>query len=109
MIRRPPRSTLFPYTTLFRSLDRIPCHAAPHAIRAAPDPARRDPRERVLPRPHARRRGGVRLGPCGAGARPPARGAASLRRRPGLGQHGGVWGQLVAARLPSAAPPRPPG
>src|SRR2546422_2103051 len=24
MIRRPPRSTLFPYTTLFRSLPRIP-------------------------------------------------------------------------------------
>src|SRR2546430_9201760 len=24
MIRRPPRSTLFPYTTLFRS--RVPCH-----------------------------------------------------------------------------------
>src|SRR5256885_13329132 len=24
MIRRPPRSTLFPYTTLFRSLDREP-------------------------------------------------------------------------------------
>src|SRR3712207_8288605 len=24
MIRRPPRSTLFPYTTLFRSLDRAP-------------------------------------------------------------------------------------
>src|SRR2546428_7531621 len=24
MIRRPPRSTLFPYTTLFRSLDRDP-------------------------------------------------------------------------------------
>src|SRR2546430_11613065 len=24
MIRRPPRSTLFPYTTLFRSLSRIP-------------------------------------------------------------------------------------
>src|SRR3712207_7468516 len=23
MIRRPPRSTLFPYTTLFRSLDRL--------------------------------------------------------------------------------------
>src|SRR5258705_5851507 len=23
MIRRPPRSTLFPYTTLFRSLDRV--------------------------------------------------------------------------------------
>src|SRR2546426_11372106 len=32
MIRRPPRSTLFPYTTLFRSLEvirigsRVPCH-----------------------------------------------------------------------------------
>src|SRR3712207_8935870 len=24
MIRRPPRSTLFPYTTLFRSQDRLP-------------------------------------------------------------------------------------
>src|SRR5258707_9124031 len=24
MIRRPPRSTLFPYTTLFRSLNRLP-------------------------------------------------------------------------------------
>src|SRR2546422_3805149 len=35
MIRRPPRSTLFPYTTLFRSY--VPCsHAArtrPHATR----------------------------------------------------------------------------
>src|SRR2546427_6543576 len=29
MIRRPPRSTLFPYTTLFRSLD--PSFAAAHA------------------------------------------------------------------------------
>src|SRR5256885_7128441 len=25
MIRRPPRSTLFPYTTLFRSLSRLRC------------------------------------------------------------------------------------
>src|SRR3712207_7877043 len=31
MIRRPPRSTLFPYTTLFRS----------DAVRAQPDPAQR--------------------------------------------------------------------
>src|SRR3989337_3191921 len=33
MIRRPPRSTLFPYTTLFRSLQRrahgIPCRDGP--------------------------------------------------------------------------------
>src|SRR5256885_3758302 len=28
MIRRPPRSTLFPYTTLFRSARRIAGHAA---------------------------------------------------------------------------------
>src|SRR2546430_9129797 len=39
MIRRPPRSTLFPYTTLFRS-------------RSRPAPGRADSR------PHRRRRGG---------------------------------------------------
>src|SRR5690349_23490375 len=31
MIRRPPRSTLFPYTTLFRSLR---CPPLPHHVRA---------------------------------------------------------------------------
>src|SRR5258708_27149040 len=31
MIRRPPRSTLFPYTTLFRSLPRAP--GGPDAVR----------------------------------------------------------------------------
>src|SRR6202042_2476198 len=30
MIRRPPRSTLFPYTTLFRSLPIAPAHLAAH-------------------------------------------------------------------------------
>src|SRR5258705_9428969 len=29
MIRRPPRSTLFPYTTLFRSLSRLPAPYLP--------------------------------------------------------------------------------
>src|SRR5947208_6647564 len=29
MIRRPPRSTLFPYTTLFRSLHRVGRHVLP--------------------------------------------------------------------------------
>src|SRR2546427_3747351 len=29
MIRRPPRSTLFPYTTLFRSLNVFPIHVPP--------------------------------------------------------------------------------
>src|SRR2546425_1357005 len=33
MIRRPPRSTLFPYTTLFRSLDDYPAHQARHQDR----------------------------------------------------------------------------
>src|SRR2546428_4405787 len=41
MIRRPPRSTLFPYTTLFRSLpsagDCVP--SAPRAEREVPGPA----------------------------------------------------------------------
>src|SRR5256885_6105932 len=46
MIRRPPRSTLFPYTTLFRSLgdpaDRLPAHARrPAQPRAARLRARR--------------------------------------------------------------------
>src|SRR5437899_5440468 len=35
MIRRPPRSTLFPYTTLFRSRRRPPCPTPPR-----PAPAR---------------------------------------------------------------------
>src|SRR2546422_7778565 len=38
MIRRPPRSTLFPYTTLFRSaVARREALVRPHGIRAHPD------------------------------------------------------------------------
>src|SRR3712207_6890896 len=37
MIRRPPRSTLFPYTTLFRSRDR---HLRPHGTASLAAPAR---------------------------------------------------------------------
>src|SRR2546430_8686446 len=63
MIRRPPRSTLFPYTTLFRSLLTAPAHqpalrdesragASSHRLPphdqggAGADPARLRPRER---------------------------------------------------------------
>src|SRR2546422_2538080 len=49
MIRRPPRSTLFPYTTLFRSHDRgrkIPQHVPEHGC-ATPPPR---PVQRVVPR-----------------------------------------------------------
>src|SRR3712207_9469407 len=36
MIRRPPRSTLFPYTTLFRSLNAFPLLSQPHMGFAQP-------------------------------------------------------------------------
>src|SRR2546430_4027507 len=45
MIRRPPRSTLFPYTTLFRSPARLRLHA--------PGPRRVDPRADRRPGPEA--------------------------------------------------------
>src|SRR5438132_2818287 len=35
MIRRPPRSTLFPYTTLFRSVRRRPVEADGNAVKEA--------------------------------------------------------------------------
>src|SRR2546430_10179211 len=42
MIRRPPRSTLFPYTTLFRS--RLVAHVTELGLPVHDDPANRDPR-----------------------------------------------------------------
>src|SRR2546430_12982921 len=45
MIRRPPRSTLFPYTTLFRSLNRrVQVFLVFGGPRPGPGPAREDPR-----------------------------------------------------------------
>src|SRR3989449_4971536 len=61
MIRRPPRSTLFPYTTLFRSrggqLDRPPqAHDPRDVLGAGPDPellaAAVDDRLHGMPVPH---------------------------------------------------------
>src|SRR3712207_8096579 len=45
MIRRPPRSTLFPYTTLFRSPDRprVPVAPQPPELRALPARAPQQP------------------------------------------------------------------
>src|SRR2546427_6749669 len=44
MIRRPPRSTLFPYTTLFRSHERgLPALAGIDAV-----PGHREPAQRIL-------------------------------------------------------------
>src|SRR2546426_8970514 len=64
MIRRPPRSTLFPYTTLFRSN----ATAADRRPLPAPAPARRGQSElRAVPRPcgssNLRRRRGRRRAP----------------------------------------------
>src|SRR5256885_10511119 len=41
MIRRPPRSTLFPYTTLFRSNAAKPSASSVNPVRASPSPATR--------------------------------------------------------------------
>src|SRR3712207_8298413 len=61
MIRRPPRSTLFPYTTLFRS-SMTATISANRAIGSAPPAIGRDPR--ILPQgwrasDHARNEAGV--------------------------------------------------
>src|SRR3712207_8096159 len=45
MIRRPPRSTLFPYTTLFRSLASIEAQMVGVRAMSAPTPAMRYTRE----------------------------------------------------------------
>src|SRR3712207_6914929 len=37
MIRRPPRSTLFPYTTLFRSRDPLDLHALAPSLERVPE------------------------------------------------------------------------
>src|SRR6266511_4337247 len=55
MIRRPPRSTLFPYTTLFRS--RLSCSAFSGGLAASWGPRRATAgRRRSLPRAHPRNR-----------------------------------------------------
>src|SRR3712207_9343267 len=68
MIRRPPRSTLFPYTTLFRSV-RPPVRAlrAPRAGRALPrGPARPGPAQERLAARRAPRRRAALAHPTGA-------------------------------------------
>src|SRR3712207_7305501 len=50
MIRRPPRSTLFPYTTLFRSGDRLPVEVPPGEHPPAPVAVLAGEAERVVGR-----------------------------------------------------------
>src|SRR6266536_1844902 len=90
MIRRPPRSTLFPYTTLFRSRSRPPRRLAG----ADPGvPRQRDPRPSTAPGPaahrgHARAPAGdpaprrlVAVGPVGLRTRDARRQGVRVRRR----------------------------
>src|SRR3712207_8452959 len=48
MIRRPPRSTLFPYTTLFRSVADVLAVSYFHALRYRPDDPEWEGRDRFL-------------------------------------------------------------
>src|SRR3989441_11222888 len=92
MIRRPPRSTLFPYTTLFRALAAVPELAGgassehksgkPADLRAllegigGPEPRPFVPGDWQMGGGGAPERGGgVGGGPPGSGQTPPARGA----------------------------------
>src|SRR3712207_7195406 len=88
MIRRPPRSTLFPYTTLFRSQVREVGEGA------APEPLRRLGRRGRAPRALAAR--GARGGPRRARVR---RGRAAARRR---GAVPGRAGDRKSTRLNSS-------
>src|SRR2546430_5313245 len=54
MIRRPPRSTLFPYTTLFRSRPRdIPRHGCRYLVGFATEPVEQRPAEGEAQRPRS--------------------------------------------------------
>src|SRR5690349_22544051 len=68
MIRRPPSSTLFPYTTLFRSLQRPRPARADRAVGPEPEPARARVRPAAGRARAVRRRG--RAGDEGGGAVP---------------------------------------
>src|SRR6266542_399510 len=88
MIRRPPRSTLFPYTTLFRSV-RAEGQAVPGSV---PHPPRNRPRSSRIPRALAARIRRV----------PPVRAA------PHSGGSTGELGKDQARSLASALRPRQP-
>src|SRR5215510_6783293 len=77
MLRRPPRSTLFPYTTLFRSR---PGATGAHFARDGPRPAAQCARECPPGRPVARRRRPSRLG--GGHPRPASYGLSLRSYRP---------------------------
>src|SRR2546430_5357126 len=96
MIRRPPRSTLFPYTTLFRS--RLPGRLEPRAAHRGDRAAHQRPVR--VPLPPAGERGGVR--PRDAGRHRAADRRARRRRGPGRARAGrqGARGIMSTAEFP---------
>src|SRR3712207_9157082 len=94
MIRRPPRSTLFPYTTLFRSDGpvAIPLRAA-RAARAAPEVPGLRARGRLVPGQPARAHGRLLV---------PLRRRARLRRAAGLPAVPAVRADRKSTRLNSS-------
>src|SRR5260370_25063558 len=113
MIRRPPRSTLFPYTTLFRSLFQVAERDVPRYVgflRQAEDPlADHVALDLVGAAVDGRRRRGQRLHRHRAAERP-ARAGQRPERAADLG--GGISPQAGALRRPPPPPPRlppPPG
>src|SRR2546422_4907497 len=94
MIRRPPRSTLFPYTTLFRSLPRRPRVRDRRCRRRAP------------PRARGRVHDGHHAGRAGAGARAGRGDRLMVRWRPPLAVHAHETSLRRGTRPVSLRPPR---
>src|SRR2546421_12094908 len=105
MIRRPPRSTLFPYTTLFRSRASPP----PRARGGVPG-AGAPPRSGRAIRRVALRARGERLG-AGAGGPGPAAdepAAATARERARVGRHRAPLDRAAPALRPGPDTPAAP-
>src|SRR3989442_15090183 len=81
MIRRPPRSTLFPYTTLFRSAEEPHHGPGGHPVRAAVAARRAAVRDRARHRDHGRLHGGRLTRPSLLLRPPPATAAGRLDRQ----------------------------
>src|SRR2546422_8435209 len=98
MIRRPPRSTLFPYTTLFRSRrSEADCwYELPLAPRVRPHGARPAARSALFPQDPPARAAGSAPTPLGYPAARPRRGGALLSPPPPPAPH-----------PPDTPPPRP--
>src|SRR3989441_6213668 len=103
MIRRPPRSTLFPYTTLFRSLISL----IPIAAMIAVDPRRRPVRATVAYALVLFAVMAARLGSLPA-YRPLVPGAGETLVALGIALVTGVVGGWMAGRLAALLGPAPP-